>query len=284
MVDMSIFYLGLSIILLISLIGSLTMFFHSMERQRKAHDLEKRSLEQQQQLQAEIIRVQTNQTLATAREISAFLHDEIINQRMLPHLTKLKSLTKMIQSKPQVSKNELEDSLWEIIEAIKDTNQCLRDMSNTVLPSNLLHYFSKSLVDNFEQEIRRHITDLQEKIPNKTTIDTQIEGNFHDFQDNPTLLYQIYAVVDGFVTNSLQKAEAEKISIKLWRHEEKIEIDLNDNGKGFDFNNLIIRRGHQGLSNLIINAISLSPNYEFTSTIGKGTNLKISINLEAYEY
>ena len=80
-----------------------------------------------------------------------------------------------------------------------------------------------------------------------------------------------------FLNNSIKYSNSSTIQIDLKRDSSQnfIQLYLNDNGKGFDFENVVRRNG---LNNIERRLISLKSDYIFKSRIGKGTELKFTVN------
>ena len=93
-------------------------------------------------------------------------------------------------------------------------------------------------------------------------------------KDKKKELY-LYRVVQEFVHNSLKHSEATEITIELKRENEKLQILLSDNGKGFDITG---KYNSIGLANIDMRMKLIGATYEYFSIPTKGTDLKISID------
>ncbi|MFT6921799.1 MAG: signal transduction histidine kinase [Crocinitomicaceae bacterium] len=87
----------------------------------------------------------------------------------------------------------------------------------------------------------------------------------------------IYRAVQEFIHNSLKHSEATEIIVELKRENEKLQILLSDNGKGFDITG---EYNSIGLANIDMRMKLIGATYEYFSIPTKGTDLKISIDEE----
>ena len=87
----------------------------------------------------------------------------------------------------------------------------------------------------------------------------------------------IYRIVQEFLNNSIKYSNSSIIQIDLTRDisHNFIQVSLKDNGVGFDFEKVVRRNG---LNNIERRLKSLNSEYIFKSKIGKGTELKFTIN------
>ncbi len=88
------------------------------------------------------------------------------------------------------------------------------------------------------------------------------------------LFYMAYEALN----NSLKHAVATKMTVSLRAIDGIVELQVVDNGKGFDVNS-VSEIGGMGLTNLEDRAQKLKAQLEITSTPGKGTSIKIAVPL-----
>ena len=86
----------------------------------------------------------------------------------------------------------------------------------------------------------------------------------------------LFRMVQEGLNNIIKHAEATKIIVRLYCQKESLEIEIEDNGKGFDKNNI---SDSNGLKNIMSRARHLKGNATIQSEIGEGTILKIKIPL-----
>ncbi len=85
--------------------------------------------------------------------------------------------------------------------------------------------------------------------------------------------YGLYRIIQEFVNNSIKHSKCSVISCQFFKGEELI-IEVKDNGVGFDVNNVVKGLGLKNMEHRVLTAGIKS---EFTSELGKGTTLTITV-------
>ena len=113
---------------------------------------------------------------------------------------------------------------------------------------------------------------LEKTIPHKT-IDFRLLCN----QDNPTIdkdfEVNVFRIIQEFVNNSIRHSECNLVNISVIITSQHYEINLSDNGKGFDKKNM--RKG-MGLLNIATRTKFIQGEIQWTVKKGKGVHLRIS--------
>jgi len=81
-------------------------------------------------------------------------------------------------------------------------------------------------------------------------------------------------MIQEAVNNALKHAEAKQIIIQLRKVENQIQMEVEDDGKGFDPLN-ISKNKTSGLQNLKNRAEYLKGTFEIRSELGKGTTVLV---------
>ncbi|WP_082994940.1 sensor histidine kinase [Aquimarina spinulae] len=89
----------------------------------------------------------------------------------------------------------------------------------------------------------------------------------------------IFRIIQELVTNIVKHAEATTGSIQFTKHEESLNILIEDNGKGFEFSKIEASSEGIGLYNIEKRIEHLEGNFTIDSTPGKGTSIIIDIPL-----
>lgn len=84
----------------------------------------------------------------------------------------------------------------------------------------------------------------------------------------------LFRVVQEAVTNAVKYAEADKIAISIKQHQQKLELIITDNGRGFELNE-VANRGF-GMENMRQRMQELNGDIEILSSVGKGTTVNLS--------
>jgi len=88
----------------------------------------------------------------------------------------------------------------------------------------------------------------------------------------------IYRVIQEITNNAVKHAHASRIFIQLLRHESTLHVLVEDNGRGFDINQVVSNKGI-GLKSIDSRVHYLGGKINFDSTPGQGTTVNIEIPL-----
>lgn len=256
-------YIGIALILIISIVGALVIFFRASKQQHLLHET--------------ILRSQNEKEIETySRIASEYLHQQVINGRILPHLIQLKELNQLVIAS-KLSKNQaVLDKIQELIKGLKQTENIVRNISENIFPPHLTYFFAETC--------QKRLSELKELYPSeKTEITFQVEGVFNDLAESPTLLYNLYSLFDLFTTNSIRHAQASRVLVVLKRDAHRITLNMSDNGIGFDMKTIEKKTKGRGLADFKGRAIILSPQYIFESEAEKGTFFRISVPINTIQ-
>ena len=87
-------------------------------------------------------------------------------------------------------------------------------------------------------------------------------------------MLNIYRIIQEGVQNSIKHSGCSKIHIHLTNDSEKIELILNDNGKGFDLDS--VKRGN-GLTNMQKRIADIGGEIQINTQLETGTEIKIIV-------
>jgi signal transduction histidine kinase len=97
-----------------------------------------------------------------------------------------------------------------------------------------------------------------------------------DVKLSPVMEEGLYRIAQEALNNSLKYSSAQKVTIDINFADEKIEMEVSDDGEGFDVES-VLERGGIGLTNMQERAVKLGGNLQVFSTPGKGTNIKFNV-------
>lgn len=156
----------------------------------------------------------------------------------------------------------------EILDITSQSITLIQDICFDLIPAN----FEKSSLNTLINEliIRSRISG----------VDFIFSSNHSEIQfENKKDAMFIYRIVQEFVNNSLKYADAETIYIiiKYVKKTGDFEMNLVDDGVGFDMNKTVY---NNGIYNMKQRLNTLKATYEFASEPLKGTKLKFQLNLK----
>lgn len=228
-----------------------------------------KSLQQEKELELQkvLAKVETQHQLQEQRlKISRDLHDNIGAQLTLVtlgmdrlkhsfphHATPIQKEIERLKSFTKTTSQELRDTVWAM-------NQ--PELSFQEIQKRFLARIESATISE-EQEL---IFDMEPDLEGVTL--TSFQG------------ISIYRMLQEGFNNALKHAQASKIKATLKKREDgALSIQIEDDGLGFDLS-LHAAKGN-GLNNLRTRVTELNGSLSITSTIGKGTQLHLTIPLIA---
>ncbi|MEO7998755.1 MAG: two-component regulator propeller domain-containing protein [Gemmatimonadaceae bacterium] len=95
----------------------------------------------------------------------------------------------------------------------------------------------------------------------------------------PTVLYELYQIVQEAISNAFQHAHAQHITVNVRYHDDSLSIIIEDDGAGCDEQSLREARypGHFGIQGIIERAEILGGEIKLRSKPGQGTRVSVSV-------
>ncbi len=194
------------------------------------------------------------------KNIAGKLHDVIAQD-----LTAIKFDLKMCQHTLPEQHNLIRDKLEECEKLATQTLENVRNLTSDLRPPILDHFGLVSTlrwyIDSFK--LRTNLK-IKVKIP-------KLNCKF-----NPVFETTIYRIIQEGLTNVAKHSQADRVSISLYKKGTNARIIIQDNGVGFEPENLSYMQGF-GLFRLKENTELLGGKFEIISNKGRGTKLDISL-------
>lgn len=120
-----------------------------------------------------------------------------------------------------------------------------------------------------------------ERFTNLTHI--QVEFDHADFTHrfSPEIELTVYRIIQEALTNVARYANVMQIKVRLWLEANRIKIQVDDHGIGFDVQEALSGNS-SGLSGMKERVAWLGGSLEIDSTPGSGTTLRVTLPIEAY--
>ena len=212
-------------------------------------------------LSSELLNAQENERARVARE----LHDGI-GQALSTLKVRVETLAKIARA--DVSRMRVED-LEDIVPVIRQTIEEVRDTSMNLRPSTLDSLGILPTIDWFCREHQTTYPFMQ--------IEKKIDIRETDVPD--PLRIVIYRVVQEALNNAARHSGAETMRISLAKTDGEITLAVQDNGQGFDLEDLLsvdtAERGF-GLTSMKERAELSGGSFSIESGVGKGTTIRAS--------
>lgn len=200
------------------------------------------------------------------KRLSRELHDGV-GQMLSAMKLQLESIT---PSSSQLMKIRLKDSL----DIMKSIIQEVRRVSFNLTPSSLDDFGLVPAVKKFCEDINA-VTKTSIQFSNETKfinrLDSRIETN-------------LYRIIQESVNNALKYAKASNISVRFSHNINNLNIVIEDNGKGFDYD-WVDRSGHfekagHGIFNMKERTAFIGGVFKLETELGKGTRIHITLSLD----
>ena len=167
------------------------------------------------------------------------------------------------KDKPQVrpvlqrisqSASNLSESMQDIIWAMKTKNDHLDDIA-----AHMVEFGSRLLESR------------------NVNFKTEIDEDFSGKQIQPEVRRNIYLIFKEAINNTAKYSEATEVTLHLGLKKGMIEMNIRDNGKGFDMNDLPSGNGGNGLQNMRNRAREIGGHLAIESKPGEGTVVDLHV-------
>ena len=222
----------------------------------------KQSSEQLRELSAHLQRVRENERLNIAREI----HDELGQQ-----LTVLKMDVSWLNKKTDNSDLLFKEKIVNILQLLDGTVQTVRRLASELRPSMLDDLGLVAALEWQSGEFQK-----------RTGIIVDFKGPRNEDGINVPSEIGIgfFRIYQESLTNVARHSGADRVKVSLDTKNNKLVLNISDNGKGFDVESIKSKRT-LGLLGMNERTAMMNGNYELISQPGKGTTVRVSVALDA---
>ena len=149
--------------------------------------------------------------------------------------------------------------------AIKDLNETIRDIRSYILDLRPRQLGNENLM----MGLKRLVTEYRAN----TLSEAALSGNPDDLNDlRQDHALALFHICQESLANVAKHAAARKVDIFIWKTDDRVLMEIRDDGNGFDLEKMTMTLGH-GLSNIYTRAHNVGGDVEITSTIGEGTSI-----------
>jgi two-component system sensor histidine kinase DevS len=203
-----------------------------------------------QQLRAQIVTEERER-------IGMDLHDGII-QSLYGIGLSMENVRLKVDDGKSDSVKQIEKSLEALQSAIADIRAYILDLR----PRQLRH---SNLFDGMQSLIREFRAN--------TMVDVELEGSAEEVRNlEGEQVDALYHIFQEALSNTAKHAKATKVSVRLWRRDDRLLLRINDNGQGIEQPKPGRRVGH-GLANMKARAEGVGGGIEVVSIRKQGTTL-----------
>jgi len=154
-------------------------------------------------------------------------------------------------------------------QAINEAISSLKEISNNLSPH---------ILDNFG--LASAIRSFTNKIDQTGKIKIEFRSNIHEKRYPGNTEVILYRAICELITNTLKHSKAKKILISLDEEDGKLKVLYQDDGKGFDYNLVLLNEtGGMGLPNIRSRINSINGNFAVDSLPGEGVVVTIEVGV-----
>jgi two-component system NarL family sensor kinase len=140
----------------------------------------------------------------------------------------------------------------------------MRRVAHNLMPETLMHYGLRTALSDFIKQVE------PEGLPIIRC------NNFgEDLRYEKEIEITLYRITQELVTNAIKHADAKQIDIQLFTEKDRICVQVNDNGIGFDPEGIDQLRAGKGLKNIRDRVTAFNGRFELISQKEKGTESTI---------
>jgi signal transduction histidine kinase len=164
-----------------------------------------------------------------------------------------------IKTKPGDSENSQVDKALQLLDiSIAE----LRRMAHNLMPESLIKYGVHEALSDFCNSINVASCKVIFNFYGQSNrLDKKFENN-------------LYRIAQELINNALKHAHATEIIVQLIQEHNRINLTVQDNGKGFD-TRILEKTKSSGIANIRSRVESLNGWLEITSELGQGTEITI---------
>jgi signal transduction histidine kinase len=229
-------------------------------RQQK---LKNKQREQEFELKSAIKEIETQNQLQEQRlSISRDLHDNIGAQ-----LTFVISSVDNLKFGNQINDSKIENQLTKISDFTKATIIELRDTIWAMNNNEFSFDDLRSRIFNFIEKAKIAKENIQ--------FEFNIDEKLATIKLSSLVGINIYRTIQEAINNAIKYSNGTKISVDVKSFKNKIQIEVKDNGQGFDIEKVDFGNG---LNNMKKRIEEIDGVFEVNSIVGKGTRITILFN------
>lgn len=256
--------LSLVIMTIIFLVGSCFLLLYMLlyNKRRQQHRLEKEIM--QRNFDEELIKTKIEVQEQTMQTIASDIHDNI---GQILGLTKLTLSSVDLQTGLSKAQNKIDASMELLTSSIKE----LRHLAAILHAQNLLD-------SGIEQAVQKELAWI-----NRTG---KLAGTLHSFglvtsQLDAEKELMIFRLIQELMNNVIKHAEAKRMEVKFSYHLAVMEIQVIDDGKGFDVKAAMARPTGLGMATLQKRAALIGGDLTIVSKESSGTIATLLIHINS---
>jgi len=160
-----------------------------------------------------------------------------------------------------------DDSERRVKHAIDGLNQAIRDLRSYILDLRPRQLGNDGLING----IKRLIAEYRANTFAEVHL-TEPDSDLSELSQNQSLT--LFHICQEALANAAKHAKAKKVQIAVWTTDDRVLMEVHDDGKGFDMDSMNTNIGH-GLANMQTRAHSSGGEADISSAPGEGTTILV---------
>ena len=161
--------------------------------------------------------------------------------------------------------DEPEDAKTRVRHSIDGLNQAIRDLRGYILNLTPRQMGNEGLMSG----LNRLITEFRAN----TLANVQLTGTENEVKDLPQSHSMVlFHISQEALANIAKHAKAKQVDISLWSSDERVLMEIHDNGKGFEMEKMNASIGH-GLANMQTRVRAVGGDVDISSVVDEGTTV-----------
>jgi len=174
-------------------------------------------------------------------------------------------LSSLEENKASLSSDQLE-KYQSTLTLLDEASSELRSISHNIMPATLSKLGLVAALQN-----------LIGKISGRSGLQISLTAHELEGRIEENTEISIYRIILELINNIVKHAKADKVSIQLVKYPEYINVIVEDNGQGFDYQKAMEEKKGIGLGNVLSRVEYLKGTVDIDSAPGKGTTVVIEI-------
>jgi two-component system, NarL family, sensor histidine kinase DevS len=195
--------------------------------------------------------------LEERERIGMDLHDGIIQSIFGVGLS-LENISHLVRENPQKAQEGIKHT-------IDDLNQTIRDLRSYILDLRPRQLNGEGLMDG----LRRLISEYRAH----TLAEAVLTGPEAPLDDLPqSHVLALFHICQEALANAAKHAAAKRVEVTVWETSERVLMEVQDNGRGFEMENMSASLGH-GLANMQTRVRNVGGEVDISSARNEGTTV-----------
>lgn len=199
--------------------------------------------------------------LEERERIGMDLHDGVIQSIFAVGLT-LEHARLLLGEEPEQTRKRINQS-------IEDLNSTIRDLRAFIMDMRPRQLYEENLMEG----LQRLVNEFQANSLVETTLNGPSDG-LENLPDAHAIA--LFHICQEALANIAKHAQASKVEILVWTTTDRVLMEVQDDGRGFDPGQVRVTLGH-GISNMQTRARNVGGDLEITTEPGEGTTIMASM-------